>query len=131
MPVETPRSNIALKQWTSPLIASLRGEDALSLQKTFSSLTDFLNGMVDTIGSNYYSLSIGSVSSGLTASASVTGSFPNQTLNLSLPTGGSGPVGPAGPSGPAGSSGYALADLDGGAPDSVYGGTPTINAGGV
>lgn len=125
---ETPRSSAAWRQWTAPLVTSLRGTDAVVLQKTFSSLTEYLNTLTDTISSQYYNLSIGTVTSGSTASASITGTFPDQVLNLGLPQGATGPSGPAGPTGPAG---YALADLDGGAPDSVYGGTPTINAGGV
>lgn len=47
-------------------------------------------------------LSIGSVSGGETASASISGTPPTQTLDLVLPTG---PQGPQGPQGPAGSGG--------------------------
>lgn len=58
-------------------------------------------------------LSIGTVTQG-TAGASITGSAPNQTLNLTLPkgdtgatgpTGATGATGPAGPTGPAGANG--------------------------
>lgn len=45
------------------------------------------------------SLSIGTVSSSGTASASISGSAPTQTLNLVLPTGPQGPQGPAGSGG--------------------------------
>lgn len=62
-------------------------------------------------------LSIGSVSSGAVASATITGSSPSQTLNLVLPKGDkgdtgstgavgpTGPIGPVGPTGPVGSTG--------------------------
>lgn len=45
------------------------------------------------------SLSIGTVTSGATASATITGVGPSQTLNLVLPQGATGATGPAGPSG--------------------------------
>ena len=54
------------------------------------------------------SLSIGTVTTGVTASATITGTAPNQTLSLVLPkgdkgdTGGVGSTGSAGPTGPAG-----------------------------
>jgi len=63
------------------------------------------------------SLGIGSVSTGVSASAYITGTSPNQVLNLVLPqgptgptgptgaTGATGPTGPAGPPGPVGSNG--------------------------
>lgn len=47
------------------------------------------------------------------------------------PTGPSGPSGPVGATGPVGPSGSAIVNIDGGQPDSNYGGIPTINAGGV
>ena len=47
------------------------------------------------------SLSIGTVTSG-TAAATITGTAPNQTLNLVLPPGAAGATGPQGPQGPAG-----------------------------
>ncbi len=40
-------------------------------------------------------LSIGTVQQGVTADATITGTSPNQTLNLTLPKGDQGPVGPA------------------------------------
>lgn len=46
------------------------------------------------------------------------------------PIGPSGPAGPTGPIGPTGPSGVSLANLDGGAPDSNYGGISAINCGG-
>lgn len=49
-------------------------------------------------------LSIGSVTSGQTASANITGNAPQQTLNLVLPQGPSGPQGPIGNTGPAGAA---------------------------
>lgn len=48
-------------------------------------------------------LSIGTVVSNTTASATITGTAPNQTLNLVLPKGDTGATGPTGPQGPAGS----------------------------
>lgn len=48
------------------------------------------------------SLSIGTVSSGTTASATITGNAPSQTLNLVLPQGSAGGTGSQGPTGPAG-----------------------------
>jgi collagen type I/II/III/V/XI/XXIV/XXVII alpha len=56
-------------------------------------------------------LSIGTVTSGATAAATITGTAPTQTLNLTLPqgatgaTGATGPQGPTGPTGPAGPTG--------------------------
>jgi hypothetical protein len=59
-------------------------------------------------------LDIGSVSTGVTASAYITGTVPNQVLNLVLPqgptgptgaVGATGPTGPAGPPGPVGDTG--------------------------
>lgn len=47
-------------------------------------------------------LSIGTVQSGTTADATITGTSPNQTLNLVLPQGPQGPQGETGPQGPAG-----------------------------
>lgn len=44
------------------------------------------------------------------------------------PAGGQGATGPAGPEGPQGES---AADLDGGAPDSTYGGVNPLDCGGV
>lgn len=44
-------------------------------------------------------LSVGTVTGGATASATITGTAPNQTLNLVLPQGATGPQGPAGPAG--------------------------------
>jgi hypothetical protein len=51
-------------------------------------------------------LSIGTVTNGLNASATITGTAPSQILNLVLPQGTTGPQGPMGPQGPAGSSSY-------------------------
>lgn len=131
MSTETPRDQIPLEVWTAPLLGSLKSTDARTLQHIFTSLREYLKGVQATISSNYYNLGIGSVSAGPTPSASITGTFPNQLLNLVLAQGPAGPTGPAGPQGPAGSSGYATLNLDGGAPDSVYGGVDPINAGGV
>lgn len=50
-------------------------------------------------------LQLGTVSSGSTAAATLTGSSPNQTLNLVLPKGDKGDAGPAGAPGPQGSQG--------------------------
>ena len=47
-------------------------------------------------------LSIGTVSSGESASATITGAAPNYVLNLVLPIGPTGPTGPTGPQGAAG-----------------------------
>jgi hypothetical protein len=47
------------------------------------------------------SLSVGTVASGITASATITGAAPSQKLNLVLPVGATGAAGPAGPAGPA------------------------------
>lgn len=115
-------------EWTAPLISSLRGTDARPLQKTFSSLTDYLARVQETISANYYNLSVGTVSTGSTSSANITGVFPNQYLNLTLQAGPTGPVGPAGPTGP---SGYSTLNLDGGHPDSNYGGLPLIDSGSI
>ena len=130
MAIETPRNNPPGQFWTSPLLGTLKSRDARSLQLIFASLTDYLKDIKTTISSNYYDLSIGSVSVG-TAAASITGTFPNQQLNLVLQTGPTGATGPAGPQGPAGADGFSTLNLDGGAPDSVYGGTPLIDAGSI
>lgn len=124
---ETPRSNPPEQIWTAPLLETLGSSDARALKHIFTSLKEYLKGIQTTISSNYYNLSIGSVSVG-TAAASITGSFPNQQLNLVLQTG---PQGPAGPTGPAGPSGYSTLNLDGGQPDSVYGGLPLIDSGNI
>ena len=125
MSTETPRDQPPIEVWTAPLMGALRSADARTLQHIFSSLKEYLKGLQTTVSSNYYDLVIGSVSVG-TAAASITGAFPNQTLNLTLQTG---PTGPAGPAGPMGPGGYSLLNLDGGHPDSVYGGIPLIDAG--
>jgi hypothetical protein len=122
---ETPRDQPPIEVWTAPLMGALQSSDARTLQHIFSSLKEYLKGLQTTVSSNYYDLDIGSVSVG-TAAASITGAFPNQTLNLVLQTGPTGPTGPAGPMGP---GGYSLLNLDGGQPDSVYGGIPIIDAG--
>jgi hypothetical protein len=124
---ETPRNNPPEQIWTAPLMETLRGADARTLQHIFTSLKEYLKGIDATISSNYYNLAIGSVSQGV-ASASITGSFPNQTLNLSLPQGATGPTGPVGPAGP---SGYSTLNLDGGQPDSVYGGLTLVDSGNI
>lgn len=124
---ETPRNFPPLETWTAPLLGTLRSTDARALQHIFTSLKEYLNGLQQTVSSNYYDLSIGSVTSGV-AGASITGTFPNQVLNLSLPKGDVGPVGPVGPQGP---SGYSTLNLDGGHPDSVYGGLPLIDSGSI
>jgi hypothetical protein len=127
MAVETPRNNPPITVWTAPLLESLQSTDARSLQHIFTSLKEYLKDVQTTISSNYYNLGIGSVSVG-TAAASVTGTFPNQSLNLVLQTG---PIGPAGPTGPAGTPGYSILNIDGGLPDSVYGGIPIIDCGSI
>jgi hypothetical protein len=124
---ETPRDIPPIQVWTAPLMESLRSTDATTLQHIFTSLKEYLKGVQTTISSNYYNLSIGSVSVG-TAAASITGTFPNQQLNLVLQTG---PTGPAGPTGPQGPGGYSTLNLDGGQPDSVYGGLPLIDSGNI
>lgn len=122
---ETPRNNPPEQIWTAPLMETLRSADARTLQHIFTSLKEYLKGVQTTISSNYYNLSIGSVSQGV-AAASITGAFPNQVLSLTLPQGATGPQGPAGPQGP---SGFSTLNLDGGQPDSVYGGLPLIDSG--
>jgi hypothetical protein len=124
---ETPRDVPPLEVWTAPLMGSLKTADARTLQHIFTSLKEYLKGLQTSVSANYYDLSIGSVSQG-TAAASITGTFPSQTLNLTLPQGATGPAGPAGPQGP---SGYSTLNLDGGHPDSVYGGIAMIDSGSV
>lgn len=127
MTVETPRNNPPEQIWTAPLLGTLRSADSRTLQHIFTSLKEYLQGIQTTISSNYYDLTIGSVSQGV-AAASITGTFPNQVLNLTLPQGATGPTGPAGPQGP---GGYSTLNLDGGQPDSVYGGLPLIDSGNI
>ena len=122
---ETPRDFPPLEVWTAPLLGSLKTADARALQHIFTSLKEYLKTLQTTVSANYYDLTIGSVSQGA-AAASITGTFPSQTLNLTLPVG---PAGPAGPEGPQGIPGYSILNLDGGHPDSVYGGTPLVDAG--
>lgn len=125
MATETPRNFPPVESWTAPLLGALKSSDSRALQHIFTSLKEYLGTLQETVSSNYYNLIIGSVSQGV-AAASITGTFPNQTLNLSLPQGATGPAGPAGPQGP---SGYSTLNLDGGQPDSVYGGLPLIDSG--
>ena len=125
MPTETPRDNPPIQGWTAPLLGQLRSSDARTLQHVFTSLKDYLAGVQTSINANYYNLGIGSVSAG-TAGATISGTFPSQTLNLTLPTGLTGPTGPTGPAGP---NGFSSLNLDGGTPSSIYGGTPVIDAG--
>jgi hypothetical protein len=127
---ETPRNNPAEQIWTAPLLHTLRTGDARTLQHIFTSLKEYLGGIQTTISSNYYDLSIGSVSQGV-AAASITGAFPNQTLNLTLPKGDTGATGATGATGPQGPSGFSTLNLDGGQPDSVYGGLPLIDSGNI
>ena len=125
---ESPRNNPPESVWTAPLLGALRSTDARTLQHIFTSLKEHLKVVNETITSNYYDLTIGSVTSSTTPSASITGTFPNQTLNLVLATGPQGATGATGPQGP---GGYSTLNLDGGAPDSIYGGINPIDAGGV
>lgn len=127
MSTETPRDFPPVETWTAPLLGALKSRDARTLQHIFTSLKEYLGTLQETVSANYYNLSIGAVSQG-TAAASITGTFPNQILNLTLPQGPTGPVGPAGPMGP---SGYATLNMDGGHPDSVYGGIPIVDAGNI
>ena len=53
-------------------------------------------------------LTIGSVTSGKVASATITGEAPNQVLNLVLEKGDKGDIGPTGPQGPQGPSGISV-----------------------
>lgn len=124
---ETPRNNPPEQIWTAPLLETLRSGDARTLQHIFTSLKEYLKGVQTTISSNYYDLTIGSVSQGV-AAASITGTFPSQVLNLTLPQGATGPAGPTGPQGP---GGFSTLNLDGGQPDSVYGGLPLIDSGNI
>lgn len=125
--IETPRNNPPEQIWTAPLLETLRSGDARTLQHIFTSLKEYLKGVQTTISSNYYDLTIGSVSQGV-AAASITGTFPSQVLNLTLPQGATGPAGPTGPQGP---GGFSTLNLDGGQPDSVYGGLPLIDSGNI
>jgi len=127
---ETPRNNPPEQIWTAPLLHTLRTGDARTLQHIFTSLKEYLGGIQTTISSNYYDLNIGSVSQGV-AAASITGTFPNQTLNLTLPKGDTGATGATGATGPQGPSGFSTLNLDGGQPDSVYGGLPLIDSGNI
>ena len=127
MPIETPRDKPELQIWTAPLMEALRSSDASTLQHIFTSLKEYLRGVQTTISSNYYNLNIGSVSVG-TAAASITGTFPNQTLNLVLQTG---PAGPTGPTGPQGTPGYSILNIDGGEHNSIYGGLPVVDCGSI
>ena len=130
MSVETPRNNPPEQIWTAPLLETLRGSDARTLQHVFTSLKEYLKGVQTTISSNYYDLTIGSVSQGV-AAASITGTFPSQVLNLTLPKGDTGATGATGATGPQGPSGYSTLNLDGGQPDSVYGGLTLIDSGNI
>lgn len=127
MATETPRDNPPITVWTAPLLESLRSTDARNLQHIFTSLKEYLKSVQTTISSNYYDLTIGSVSVG-TAAASITGTFPSQQLNLVLQTG---PAGATGPTGPQGPGGYSTLNLDGGQPDSIYGGINPIDCGNI
>jgi len=122
---ETPRNFPPVETWTAPLLGTLKTADARTLQHIFTSLKEYLSGLQQSVSATYYDLSIGSVSQG-TAAASITGTYPNQVLNLTLPQGATGPAGPTGPQGP---SGYATLNMDGGHPTSVYGGLPIVDAG--
>lgn len=127
---ETVRDNPPLQVWTAPLLGTLKSNDAKTLQHIFTSLKEYLKSLQTTVSANYYDLQIGAVSQG-TAAASITGTFPTQTLNLTLPKGDTGATGPAGPAGPAGTPGYSILNIDGGHPDTIYGGINPINCGGV
>lgn len=50
-------------------------------------------------------LTIGTITTGATGTATITGTAPNQVLNLVLPLGAQGPTGPTGTAGPAGPAG--------------------------
>jgi hypothetical protein len=63
------------------------------------------------------SLAIGTVSTGAAGSnadATITGTAPNQTLNLTIPVGATGATGPTGPQGPAGTQTTSASDLTSG-----------------
>lgn len=72
-------------------------------------------------------LTIGTVVEADVADASITGSAPNQVLNLELPKGDKGDQGIQGETGPAGTIG----DMDGGFANSVYTYSQVIDGGGA
>lgn len=75
-------------------------------------------------------LTIGTVTGGATASATITGTAPNQTLGLVLPTGATGATGPAGPTGATGPAGPTGATGPTGPATTLTVGTVTTGASG-
>jgi len=83
-------------------MGALRSADAKTLQHIFTSLKEYLKTLDESVTANTYTLNIGSVTTGTPSAASITGTFPVQTLNLTLepgPTGSTGPTGATGPQG--------------------------------
>lgn len=118
------------KKWTAPAIASLRGEDSIALRAIFSSLSAFIQaldigvgpaGPTGPAGLNA-TVSAGNTyttATGTSANVINTGTSTNAVLDFYIPTG------------PRGDDGYATLNIDGGAPNSVYGGLQVIDSGGI
>lgn len=118
------------QKWTAPTIANLRGQDAVPLRAIFSSLSAFLAGLdigvgpagpagpagtngTTTVGTTF------TTAAGTLANVINTGTATNAVLDFYIPTG------------PKGDDGYATLNIDGGAPNSVYGGLEIIDSGGI
>lgn len=72
-------------------------------------------GATGPAGAGAVTFSIGTVTSGATASVTLTGTAPNYVLNFELPAGATGATGPAGPAGSMGATGATGATGDTGA----------------
>jgi hypothetical protein len=118
------------QKWTAPTISSLRGEDASSLRAIFSSLSAFLAGLDIGVGpagpagpaGTSATTGVGTTyttATGTSANVINTGTATNAVLDFYIPTG------------PRGDDGYATLNIDGGAPNSVYGGLEVIDSGGI
>lgn len=118
------------QKWTAPAIASLRGEDSVSLRAIFSSLSAFIAGLDIGVGPAgptgpaglNATVSVGSTyttATGTSANVINIGTSTNSILDFYIPTG------------PRGDDGYSTLNLDGGEPDTIYGGLEVIDSGGI
>lgn len=111
-------------------MASLRGEDSIALRAIFSSLSAFIAGLdigvgpAGPTGPAGLNATVGvgttyTTATGTSANVLNTGTSTNAVLDFYIPTG------------PRGDDGYATLNVDGGEPNSVYGGLQVIDAEGV
>lgn len=125
---------MADQKWVAPSLSTLQSQDAGSLRNIFSSLSEFLaaldltgGGATGPAGPAGSDATVGvhstiTTAAGTSANVINIGTSTNASLDFYIPRG---------DKGDRGDDGYAIYDLDGGGPTSVYGGIELIDAGGI